>query len=693
MPLPVPRTSLAAATIALALVLAAGAYASPRGLARAADCRPARVIVYAQSDWLRAAQRLAAHASPCAQYYISVPPLAADKTLPRPGQAALIRALGPNFHALAEIHWTTWTAWVSANNSNFAQAGITMRQRLAGAGYDLASGDTWALNEVSSAVRKNTGSSRQNVRDFIRGLAVGDGSGPTLPGVVFVIGIAQVGGDTATYKANLQSWFQDSAFWTDMSAYVSDWAQESYGDIRAYAVAGTSPQQRRDVLEQFLGAPVTLARTAPPEAAAATAYLNASYTPLGNAAWAWLSSYGWTAALATQMQDYVSAQVYAERALSAARGATVDRIGFAWAPSNANTGLGKSEFDFDAAAILDQIAGAIADSGATFDPADPGAAACSPPFFCTTSLPGAAFTTAWQIFSAWSPSTVAISSPPATLVAGVPSGPLTLRYQTGNVGAIAPAPQVVTLTSSSAKGQFSTSATGPWTPTLTVTIPAGASTTPFYYLDTAAGSPTITAATTPAGAGVQVETVSPAAPTSVSVTPATATVGPDTPATFTATVADAFGNSGPATAVWSLDPPALGRITSTAAGAVTLTGAGTPGSGRLIAQVGAVTGAATVTFAPPPVALRSVTSKILKGHLVVTARVVSRGKPAQGVLVTLQIRKGSSLVGRFHGKTGVKGQVVWRSRGKLPRARYLVKATLDGQRRSPPVVDSARGGR
>jgi hypothetical protein len=190
-----------------------------------------------------------------------------------------------------------------------------------------------------------------------------------------------------------------------------------------------------------------------------------------------------------------------------------------------------------------------------------------------------------------------------------------------------------------------------------------------------------------------VETVAPAAPASVSVSPATATVGPDTTATFTATVADAFGNTGPATAVWALDPPALGTISSAALGAVTLTGVGTPGSGRLIARVGAVSGAATVTFEPPPVALRSVTSRILKGHLVVTARVVSRGKPARGVLVTLQIRKGSSRIGRFHGKTGVKGQVVWRSRGKLPPARYLVKATLDGQRRSPPVVNSARGGR
>ena len=51
--------------------------------------------------------------SPCAQYYISVPPLAADKTQLRADQAWRIRALGPAFHALAEINVTGWTSWVA----------------------------------------------------------------------------------------------------------------------------------------------------------------------------------------------------------------------------------------------------------------------------------------------------------------------------------------------------------------------------------------------------------------------------------------------------------------------------------------------------------------------------------------------------------------------------------------------------
>ena len=66
-----------------------------------AECRPLRGIFYAASDWLRLATKLAGAASPCAEYYISVPPLVADKTTFRRDQAWRIRGLGPNFHAMA----------------------------------------------------------------------------------------------------------------------------------------------------------------------------------------------------------------------------------------------------------------------------------------------------------------------------------------------------------------------------------------------------------------------------------------------------------------------------------------------------------------------------------------------------------------------------------------------------------------
>jgi hypothetical protein len=58
----------------------------------ATTCRSLNAVFYAQTDWLRLAQKLRATPSACAEYYVSVPPLAADKTRLRSGEAAKIRA-------------------------------------------------------------------------------------------------------------------------------------------------------------------------------------------------------------------------------------------------------------------------------------------------------------------------------------------------------------------------------------------------------------------------------------------------------------------------------------------------------------------------------------------------------------------------------------------------------------------------
>src|SRR4030095_6007646 len=99
------------------------------------NCRPLRAIFYAQTDWLRLATRLAAQPSPCAQYYVSVAPLAASKKTLRNGEGEEIRATGPTFHALAEIPWTGWRLWIAANNSTWFDAGVEARRRMAAAGF------------------------------------------------------------------------------------------------------------------------------------------------------------------------------------------------------------------------------------------------------------------------------------------------------------------------------------------------------------------------------------------------------------------------------------------------------------------------------------------------------------------------------------------------------------------------------
>jgi hypothetical protein len=83
---------------------------------------------------MRLTTKLAASASPCADYYVSIPPIVADKTQPRPDQAWRIRALGPRFHALAEIHFATWSRWVASTGNGWYAAGVTARERMAAAG-------------------------------------------------------------------------------------------------------------------------------------------------------------------------------------------------------------------------------------------------------------------------------------------------------------------------------------------------------------------------------------------------------------------------------------------------------------------------------------------------------------------------------------------------------------------------------
>ena len=101
--------------------------------ASTAVCRASEFVFYAARDWLRLGPKLAERASPCADYYISIPPLVSDKTVARPNQAWRIRALGPRFHAMAEIHWSTWHAWVGETGHSWYEAGVEARRAMAAA--------------------------------------------------------------------------------------------------------------------------------------------------------------------------------------------------------------------------------------------------------------------------------------------------------------------------------------------------------------------------------------------------------------------------------------------------------------------------------------------------------------------------------------------------------------------------------
>jgi hypothetical protein len=627
-----------------------------------ADCRPLRAVFYAATDYLRLATKLAVNASPCADYYISVPPLVADKTKPRPGAAEKIRALGPNFHALAEFHFATWTKWVASTGSSWYLAGTTARERMAAAGYDFSKGDSWVLNEVTSAVRTNTGQARANLRELLRGLYEGDGTRPT-KGAAFVVGLGQQTNNLGLYQTNLQNWLSDSAFWTDMSAYVSDWSQEVYGDVRNWAVPGADTATRRDYLNDYLQHPLVLAGVAPPTIDTARSFLQAAYNPLANAAWERDTAYGWTAVPAEQMAGYVSAEVYSLRNFSASTGQATDHWGLAWAPRN-GSGASAADFAAQTGQILDRLAAAIHDSGQT-DPEDPGSAAClvKGANVCVGDLDGARLNAAWQTFRVWTQPLLSFATPPQTIPAGTPSAAmrLTLLSSSGQPQT-ARAPLAVTLASSSPNGTFSTTPTGPWSPTLGLTIATGAGTSPdFYYLDTRASAQLLTASAEGVTSGTQTETVTPGALASVVVSPKSATVRTRATLPLTAVGLDVYGNALPVSAAWSLAPPVYGKLAPRSGSTTTLTTLRATGVASVTATVGTLSGTAAVRVNPGRLRIASVTYRPRSRYALVTARAVdSVGRPIARATAFVLVRQGDRRYFTGRATTGAAGKTVFR---------------------------------
>ena len=462
-------------------------------------CRHLRAVFYAPTDWLRLATKLAADASPCAQYSISIPPMSGSKTTIRADQAWRIRALGPSFHALAEVNMSAWRAWVRQTGATWYGAGVEARRRMGAAGFDVSAGDSWIVNELSSGVRRDLPGARSEVLELVRGLYTGDG-GARVQGGVFDIGFSQAGNgpgalDLSTYKAQLESWLQDTAFWQALSRYVSDFSQELYGNIHNYGVPGVPLTQQRTSLEEWLEHQLVHARLGGIETTAAASFLGDAYSPLANAAWQWDlgSGFGWTVVPPALMEHYVSAQVYALRHFSALDGQARDHWGLAWSPHN-QTGMPSSAYAGATGAILNRLAAAIHDSG-RIGSADPGAAACGAgAAWCLGAVPDSWLNDAWRTFSFWGRLALAFNPTSATLGAGDVLGPLVVRTQLAGTAYATPSAMAVTFASSSARGGFSTSPRGPWARRLAVVIPAdGSSTAPVYYADRGAGRPTLTA--------------------------------------------------------------------------------------------------------------------------------------------------------------------------------------------------------
>jgi hypothetical protein len=198
-------------------------------------------------------------------------------------------------------------------------------------------------------------------------------------------------------------------------------------------------------------------------------------------------------------------------------------------------------------------------------------------------------------------------------------------------------PVTVALATSSAQGGFSTGPDGPWTSTLSITVPAGSTDPAFYYRDTKAGSATLIASADGHSTATQVEAVVAGAVASLAVTPQSSSLASGATATFAAAGADAYGNAVAVSPDWS----ATGGTISPASGASTTFTAGSPGTATVTASVGSVTGQAIVTVTAPKLRVSSIAYGLSYGRLVVGFTVVrsADGTPVPSATVSLAVSR------------------------------------------------------
>jgi hypothetical protein len=275
------------------------------------------------------------------------------------------------------------------------------------------------------------------------------------------------------------------------------------------------------------------------------------------------------------MEDYVSAQTYAARSAGT-------HFGFAWSPKRPDTET-VTQFSIESGALVDRLAAAIHDSAETPE------AACAG--WCTNALDGAWFNESWNDFATWSTPTFTFASSPVSTVAGKVNGPLTVSLQLAGIVRADVKPVSVTLSSSSPGATFATGPDGPWSSTLAVEIPTGSTDAAFYYRDTVAGTPAITAAASGRAAAQQIETVTPGPLAGIDISAQTLTLRRGLTYPFSAAGHDAYGN---AVAIWPHWSATAGKL-SKLDGTTTTYKADKVGTQTITASSGVVVSSVRVT--------------------------------------------------------------------------------------------------
>jgi hypothetical protein len=359
--------------------------------ARSACPYQAQVLTYNPRGWQPLLDALAANQTPCAQYYIVLPPIS-DKITPRGRRIVeAVRRKGPNFHPVAEFSWTFW----SRQPGSWYSKGVAFRRKMTVAGYNPARGETWGINELPSTIRSRA-DTRQRARDLIRGLYTGPPGAAPSAGAVFIVGVGQSMRNFGPYKASLRGWLQDAAFWTAISPHVTWWGQETYASCSRVCVPGrVRIAERSTAINDFSQHIAKLAFAGPPATAAARAFFDRAWTPVLTAYWRDPRGYGGNSIPHDTMLKFVSLEVYSARAWAGPRPYPDGRIGLAW--NQAPKGSTPAERQALATRLAQAVQGAYGDGGTA-------AKACSPNgayTWCAPQLPGAQFNPGWKTFETW----------------------------------------------------------------------------------------------------------------------------------------------------------------------------------------------------------------------------------------------------------------------------------------------------
>lgn len=353
--------------------------------------KTARVLTYDPVGWEHLVDAFAKNPSPCAHYYIHLPAIAGDKKTPR-GQTAVegIHDKGPQFHALAEFHWTTWS---QSSTASWYDKGVAFRQRMKSAGY-VEGRDAWAINELPSTVRSDP-KVRAHVRELVRGLYEGPPGAAPMGGLVFIVGMGSTTTNFSVYKPAMEDWLTDAAFWKTMNQYVRWWGQEVYSNPLSSCVDGAPVGQRAAHLNDFTMHPVNLAAAGPAAAGAARSFFDESYTPVLSGAFRADTYQTQTISLAN-MKAFASTQIYATRSYANKHDAPDFRVGVAW---NEHP---EGVTDAALASLAERIAAAV--HSAYPDDATPIGEICGPNSaytLCHCNMNGASFSERWGTFASW----------------------------------------------------------------------------------------------------------------------------------------------------------------------------------------------------------------------------------------------------------------------------------------------------